>query len=225
MQNSNLSSKIFPIIKDAWSIFIKRVEKDYQSMLSTYKNDNQRTKDLVHLTNRLKEAIEKSKDNIEEILNYRDLFIYVDKSLESSFDALNYFKEQKNMDNSAVRHIYEKIITSPKVIAINSEYSRLSIQVSFDNERIKRLSDLIHGSKIDFNLIRELLNKYKFDDITKKNILFYPIVMLSVKQNDMKKASPEEKKIAKQTFYRERFNELFNTYHQKKESLKRLHRL
>ncbi len=222
MQNSNLSSTIFPIIKDSWAIFIKRVEKEYKSILSNLDKDKTRIKNLARHTRKLEEALAKCKDNIEEILNYREIFVYIDKSLESSFDALNYFKEQDNFDNSAVRSIFEKIITSPEIIKVNSEYRRLSMQVQLATDRIKNLAELISGSKINYNLIKELLDKYQFDDNTKKNILFYPVVMLSIKQNEVRKESSEQKLEAKKKFYRERFNELTNKYHEKKEQINEL---
>ena len=221
MQNSNLSSKIFPIIKEDWENFLQKVEHELQEMITIYNNDKRRIKDLERLINKIKEISDLSKDNMKEILNYKELFLYIDNSLESSFDALNFFLEQDNFDNVAVKSIYERIVTSPKIIKLNSEYSGLSIKVQFDKERIKRLGELIRGSKIDFTLIKELLNKYQLDDNKKKNILFYPVVMLSIRQNDLRN-SKEKSKDLKEKFYQERFNELIKDYQKKKESFKEL---
>ena len=220
MQNSNLSSKIFPIIKDDWSKFIIIVQKDLSDMMSTYNNDKRRLKDLERLINKVKEVSNLSKDNIEVVLNYKELFMYIDNSLESSFDALNFFKKQGDIDNIAVKTIYERIVNSPKIMKISSEYNSLLIKVQFDSERIKSLSELIRGNKIDYVLIKELLNRYKLNDDVKKNIMFYPVVMLSIKQKD--KESLENKKHEKEMFYRDRFNELIKRYQKSKEDLKDL---
>ena len=224
MQNSNLSSKIFPIIKEDWLSFIKALEKDLQQMMIAYNNDKRRIKDLARLISKLEEITTLSKNNIEEVLNYRELFLYIDNSLESSFDALNYFKTQGNFDNVAVKAIYERIINSSKIMMINSEYNGLSIKIRFDNERIKKLNELLQGNKVDYGLIKELLKKYRFDNNKKKNILLYTIVMLSIKQNEINnsKENDENKKMARNNFYRDHFNELVKKYQIIKENNKDL---
>ena len=224
MQNSNLSSKIFPIIKDDWSNFIKKVEDELQQLMNTYTTNKRRLKDLERLITKLKEISNISKDNVIEILNYKELFMYIDNSLESSFNALKFFKDQDNLDNVAVKEIYERIVASPKIIKINSEYNSLLIKIGFDEERIKRFNELIRGSKVDFTLIRELLNKYKLDDKTKKNILFYPTLMMAIRQTDVKdnKEVIVENKEEKAKFYQNRFSELVNEYQKKKNELKDL---
>ena len=224
MQNSNLSSKIFPIIREDWLSFIQKVEKELQDMITNYNNDKRRIKELDKLINKIGEIKDISKDKQEEILNYKELFMYIDNSLESSFDALKFFKEKGNFDNPAVLAIYGRIVNSPKILKINSEYSSLTIKVQFDRERIKKLGELIRGSKVDYILIKELVNKYKYSDNEKKNILFYPVVMLSIKQNDLKNSKENEtkKKEEKEKFYRDRFNELCKKYQEKKENNKDL---
>ncbi len=223
MQNSNLSSKIFPNSKESWALFISKVEKDLQNMMVTFNNDKRRIKDLDRIINKMQEIGNLSKDNMAEILNYRDLFMYIDNSLESSFDALKFFKEKDNFDNTAVKTIYERIVNSPKIMRINSEYSSLAIRVQFDKERIKRLGELIRGNKIDYTLIEELVDKYKYDDETKKSILFYPMVMLSIRQNEVKNTKKEENKIQeKDKYYQDKFNELFKKYQEMKNNFKEL---
>ena len=224
MQNSNLSLKIFPNSKECWDSFIKKVNVDLQEMMTQFNNDKRRIKDLERIISKLKEISNLSKDNIMEILNYKELFMYIDNSLESSFGALNFFFEQDNFDNPAVKTIYERIVNSPMIIKINSEYNSLAIKVQFDKERIKKLSELIRGSKIDFVLIEELINKYKFDDKTKTNIMLYPVIMLSIRQNEVKnnKEVINNKRIEKEKFYQERFSELCKKYLSKKEDFKDL---
>ena len=224
MQNSNLSLKIFPSIKEDWLSFIQKVSKNLQDMMLTFNNDKRRLKDLERIINKMQEIKGLSKDNIEEILNYKELFMYIDNSLESSFAALNFFKTQNNFDNEAVKVIYERIINSPKIIKINSEYNGLSMKISFDKERIKKLGELIRGSKIDYSLIKELIDKYQLNDDMKKNVLFYPLVMLSIRQNEAKnnKEIIAKKKEEKDKFYRDRFNELCKYYQTRKEELKDL---
>ena len=224
MQNSNLSSKIFPNTKVAWDAFIKKVDNDLQVMITTFNNDKQRTRDLERIITKLEEINSLSKEKIDEILNYKELFMYIDNSLESSFNALNYFKEQDNFDNPAVKTIYERIINSPKIMKLNSEYHSLAIKVGFDKERIKRLGELIRGSKIDFTLIEELINKYKYADKTKANIMLYPVIMLSIKQNEVKNSKEimEKRKEERKEFYQNRFNELCKKYLNKKEEFKDL---
>ena len=224
MQNSNLSSKIFPIIKDDWSNFIKMAMQDLEQMMSTYNNDKRKLKDLSRINNKKMEIINLCKDNIEEIINYKELFMYIDNSLESSFDALNFFKEQGNFDNTAVKTIYNKIINSARIMEITSDYNRLQVKVGLDGERIKKLGELIRGGKIDYGFIMALLEKYKFDNNAKKNVLFYATVMLSFRQNEIKnkKEIQESRKEEKRNFYQERFNELVNKYHETKEKYKDL---
>ena len=222
MQNSNLSAKIFPRLREDWLSFVGKVSKDLQEMMVTYNNDKRRIKDLERIIGKIEEISSISKDNVEEILNYKELFMYIDNSLESSFDALKFFKDQNNFDNIAVKSIYERIVNSPEIMQMNSEYNSLAIKVSFDKERIKRLGELIRGSKIDYILIKELVNKYKLSNEEKKNILFYPVVMLSIRQNDVKKDNENIRKQEKEKFYRERFNELCTSYQDKKEKYKDL---
>lgn len=219
MQNSNLSSKIFPIIKGDWAIFIQYVEHNLQEMMVNYKEDKRRMKEIERLISKLKEIFYLSKDNIKEILNYKELFMYIDNSLESSFDALNFFIEQNNFDNPAVKAIYERIINSKKILRINSEYNELLVKIRFDKERIKKLGELIQGVRFDYGLVRELLNKYEGDSEFKKNILLYVMVILSVKQNNIKNS---EKNEDKEKFYQDHFNELIKLYQSKKESYKEL---
>jgi len=222
MQNSNLSSKIFPNSKELWALFISKVEKDLQNMMSTYNNDKRRIKDLSRIINKIEEIGNLSKDNIEEILNYKELFMYIDNSLESSFDALKFFKEQDNFDNFAVKAIYGRIVNSPKIMRLSSEYSSLTIKIQFDKDRIKKLGELIRGSKIDYSLIEELVEKYNFDDNTKKGILLYPLVMLSIKQHDDKVSDKKEETKKQEEYYRDKFNELCNRYQEMKNNFKDL---
>ena len=224
MQNSNLSLNIFPNSKKSWESFIKKVDANLQEVMTQFNNDKRRIKDLERIIAKLKEISNLSKDNILEILNYKELFMYIDNSLESSFDALNFFMKQDNCDNPAVKMIYDRIVNSPMIIKINSEYNSLVIKVQFDKERIKKLSELIRGSKIDFVLIEELINKYKFDDKTKTSIMLYPVIMLSIKQNQVRnnKEVIDNKKEEKEKFYRERFSELCKKYLSKKEDFKDL---
>ena len=224
MQNSNLSSKIFPIIRADWVDFIKLVEKELEQLMNSYNHDKRKLKDLERLMNKIKEITEISKDNVEEILNYRDLFMYIDNSLESSFNALKFFKEKDNFDNVAVKEIFERIIHSQEIIVKGSEYNSLRIKVRFCGDRIKVLNDLIRGSKVDFSLIKELCDKYKIDEGKRKNILFYPVVMLAIKQKDLK-ATKEEKENEKKEFYQKRFNELSEKYHNMKDEYKELRNL
>ena len=224
MQNSNLSSKIFPNLREDWLSFIDVVSIDLQKMINTYNTDKQKVKNLDNVINKMTGIKDLCKDNFGEILNYRELFMYIDNSLESSFDALEYFKKQDNFDNIAVKTIYERIINSPKIMRLNSDYNSLAIKVSFDKERINRLSELVRGSNVDYTLIKELINKYKLNDDKKKNILFYPVVMLSIKQNEVKnnRENIEKRKQEKEKFYHDRFNELTKEYQKKKDSLKDL---
>lgn len=224
MQNSNLSSKIFPSTKESWISFIKLVNNDLQNMLTTFNNDKRRVKDLERIIVKIEEIRGLSKDKMDEVLNYKELFMYIDNSLESSFDALNFFMKQDNFDNPAVKTIYERIINSPQIMKLNSEYNSLAIKVGFDKERIRRLGELIRGSKIDFILIEELVDKYKLDDKTKTNILLYPVIMLSIRQNEVKNSKEvlARRKEEKEKFYQEQFNELCNKYSDKKEEFKDL---
>ena len=224
MQNSNLSSRIFPNLREEWLSFIELVSNDLQQMINVYNADKQRVRDLERVINKVKEIKNISKDNLEEILNYKELFMYIDNSLESSFDALNFLKAQNNLDNAGVIEIYERIINAPKIMKINSEYNSLAIKISFDKERIKRLSELIRGSKIDYTLIKELVNKYRLDNNKKKNILFYPVVMLSIRQNEISNIKDNKEKIKQDRidFYHNKFNKIVKEYQDKKENLKDL---
>lgn len=224
MQKSNLSAIIFPNIKEDWLLFIEKTSNELQDMISKYNNDKRRVRDLDRIINKIKEIKELSRDNIEEILNYKELFMYIDNSLESSFDALMFFKNNDNFDNEAVHTIYERIVNSPKIMKINSEYNSLAIRIQFDKERIRKLGELIRGSKVDYALIKELIEKYKLSDEKKKNILFYPVVMLSVKQNEIQntKESSDRKKEEKDKFYRNQFNELCKVFQNAKDKYKDL---
>ena len=226
MQNSNLTSKIFPNLRDDWSSFIELVSIDLRKMIDAYNDDNNTIKNHRSVIKKMAEIRELSKNNPGEILNHRDLIMHINnsKELDDSFNTLKFFKERDNLDNPAVKDIYNKIINSPNIVKLNSEYNSLTIKVAFDEERIKRLSALIRGSKVDYNLIRELLNKYKLSDEKKKNILFYPVVMLSIKQNEIKNNKENALKIKqeKEMFYKNQFNKLVKDYYEKKDNYKDL---
>ena len=183
MQNSNLS-KLFPRISSDWSLFLNDVSSIMEHMIDTYNIDKRRIKDLDRIINKISEINNFSKDNVESILKYKELFMYIDNSLESSFLALDFFARQNNMDNEAVKTIYERIIYSPKIMELTSEYNSLTIKVQFDKDRIKKLQGLLRGTNIDYHLIKELIDKAGYDDVVKKNIMFYPTILLSIKQKD-----------------------------------------
>ena len=224
MQNSNLSTILFPRLKESWSIFISRIEKDLRDMVSASRSDEKRLEELRDTIKDLEEINSLSKDNIEKIMDYRDKLLAIDESLKMSFDALDFFKRQNDFDSKAVRAIFENIITSPSIIKVRSEYNRLLIKIPVDKEIIKKYSELIRGGKVDYSLINELLDKYKFDDKTKKDVLSYTIVMLSIKQKTIKndKEDSLKKSEEKLKFYQDRFKELCHNYQEKKENLKDL---
>ena len=216
MQESNLSSKIVPNLRDGWSFFVAKVEKNLSELIGQFNKDKQRIRDLERVINKINEITNASKDDLTNILKYRELFMYVDNSLESSFDALDFFREQNNFDNNAVKSIYNRIINSPEIIKLTSEYHSLSIKIEFDKERIKRLSSLVNGSKVDYTLITELVKKYKIDNNKKKDILLYPVVMLSIKQKEISDNKTKEMPNVKEKFL-ERFKTICNDYYARKE--------
>ena len=212
MQETNLSSKIIPSLREDWQVFIEKVQNDYKKLINQLTRDKQRIRDLERVINKINEITNASKDNVTNILKYRDLFMYVDKKLASSFDALEFFQKQDNLDNVAVKAIYNRIINSLEIIKLTSEYNSLTIKVEFNKERIKKLSGLINGNKIDYPLINELMHKYNFDENRKKSILLYPVIMLSTKAREDKKLPSNQKDI-----FKERFKELCQEYYHKKE--------
>ena len=60
--------------------------------MNTLEKYKARIKSLASLIKKLEEASNTTKDNIVKILDYKDSFVYVDKSLERSFDAIEFFK-------------------------------------------------------------------------------------------------------------------------------------
>ena len=219
MQNTNLS-KILPLLVNDWSLFINHVSKNMEELMLTYNNNKRRIRDLERIIIKINDVISLSKNKYEDILDYKDLFMYVDNSLEFSFDALNFLKKQNNLDNPAVKSIYERIVNSPKIMEITSEYHSLSIKVQFDKEKIKKLQALSRGTNIDFHLIKELISKSEFNDKTKKNILFYPVVMLSIKQKDKEKKSVD--KTANEKKYHDDVLMIHKDFQQQKEKYKDL---
>ena len=217
MQETNLSSKIIPSLREDWQGFIDIIQNDYRKLINQLTKDKQRIRDLERVINKINEITNASKNNITNILKYRDLFMYVDKKLASSFDALEFFQKQDNLDNVAVKAIYNRIINSLEIIKLTSEYNSLTIKVEFNKERIKKLSGLINGNKIDYPLINELIHKYNFDDNKKKNILLYPVIMLSTKAKEDKKLPSNQKEKIK-----EKFKELCQEYYHKKEEFNNL---
>ena len=228
MENSNLSSKILPIIKNDWTSFIDILQKELLNMNNILNEDLRRIKELDKLINKLKEIINVSKDNPELILEYQELFTYVDSSLASSFEALRFFKENDNFDNSAVSVIYNRIINSLNIVEKIDEHRNLTIKTQFLRERMKRIQSLLRGNIIDFDLINELVDKLKVTDEVKKNIIAYPFIMLAVRQKEItdKKDNTvsldktrQEEQIKKN---KERFDEICQKYHDMKEKYKNL---
>ena len=143
MQNSNLS-KLLPILKRDWTLFIDTIEKDVEEAISSLNKDLRRAKELNRIINKIDDIVASCDDNIINILDHRDLFLYVDNTLDESFAALMFFKEKNNLDNYAVRQIYEKITNSPKIVKMQEEYKNLSIKIQFIRDRIKKIQNLLH---------------------------------------------------------------------------------
>jgi len=221
MQNSNLS-KLLPILKRDWTLFIDTIEKDVEETISSLNKDLRRTKELNRIINKIDDIVASCDDNIINILDHRDLFLYVDNTLDESFAALMFFKEKNNLDNYAVRQIYEKITNSPKIVKMQDEYKNLSIKVQFIRDRIKKIQNLLRGNNIDFSLVEDLVKKYDFDEKTKKNIMFYLITTLGVKQKEVKE---EEKLVSEEIvdnpeLFKEEFRKITQKYQNKKEELR-----
>lgn len=192
MQNSKLSTIIFPKLGDSWQQFIKKVEEDLNNVALSQENGSKRINFLKDNMPRIKKIIEASKDNVSEILKYRQLFTSLDKDLSSFFDALEFFKAQDNFDNDAVMVLYKKIVESPTILRLGEEYNSLLYQKEHNSQ--KSLEDLISGKKIDQSLIIKLLDKYDLDEKTKKDVLLYSIVMTSIKQKEIDSSVRKEKK-------------------------------
>ncbi len=221
MQNSKLSTIIVPSLSNSWQKFISKVKEELNSVESTNTTVANRINELKDIIPRVKEACEESKDNIEKILKYRDAFVAIDNNLSSCFDALEFFKSQNNLDNDAAKTIYERIVKAPIINELSEEYSGLLIKKDYAKKEIKPLLDLIRGKKYDQDLIKELLNKYNFDEKTKKDVLLYSLVSSSVKQNEVKEVK-EEKKLRKKEqaeAYRDKIRELIDRYQNKKNEL------
>lgn len=221
MQNSNLS-KLLPVLKRDWALFIETIEKDIEDMITSLNKDLRRAKELNRIINKIDDVIKSCDNNIINILDYRELFLYVDNSLESSFAALMFFKEKNNFDNSAVYQIYKNIINSPKIVRMQDEYQHLAIKIKFMKERVKNIQNLLKGNNIDIDLVTDLIKKYEFDEKTQKNIWLYIITSMGVKQKEVKEEEviEEKEETPSQEVFQEEFRTLVKNYQNKKEELK-----
>lgn len=219
MQNSNLS-RLLPILKRDWALFTETIEKDIEDAIVSLNKDLRRAKEINRIINKIDDIISSCDDNIVSIIDHRDLFLYVDNSLDDSFAALLFFKEKNSLDNSAVQQIYNKIINSPKILKMQDEYRNLSIKIQFIRERIKKIENLLRGENIDLSLVNELIKKYEFDEKTMKNILLYIITSLGIKQKETREEIAPQDEIDTEEVFQREFKNLTNNYKRKKEELK-----
>jgi hypothetical protein len=224
MQNSKLSTIIFPRLNDSWQHFIQKVNEELANDISADRNNLKRRNELKYAIPKIKEAKEESKGNIAEILKYRDAFVVADNSLSTLFDAIEFFKNVDNLDNDAVNTLYQQIISSPVILGLGDEYNGILLKQESHKKTIKPLEDLVNGKKFDQELIKKLLDKYNFNDKTKKDVLFYVLVMSTVKQNTVKKTpiTRVDRKAEKQRLQREKLKELCELYNEKLETYKDL---
>ena len=217
MQNSKLSTIIFPRLNDSWQRFIQRINKELEEMATSNRSEWKRMNELKLSIPQIKKAMNESSDNIKEILKYRDAFVMCDKNLSTLFDALEFFDSVNNLDNDAVVTIYNQIVNSPVILTMDEEYSSNVVKNETYRSRVKPLEEIIRGKKFNISLIKELLEKYKFDDKTKKDILFYILTISAVKQDNVKKTSTPriDRKKEKERLQREKFKELCEEYDNK----------
>lgn len=224
MQNSNLSS-IIPNLNDSWQIFIQKVQEEISSIKTANHNDANRFKELEGYIAKLGEIKKICEKNPAEILNHRLFLLHIDNSLskKNHFEALSYLKDNGNLDNDSVKMIYDEIMRSPGVVSLNEKYNNLELKLDFAKDQIKPLEDLVSGKKYDQVLIQNLLDKYDFNDEIKKNILFYSIVMMAIKQDEINNSLDDEnKKEDKAKLYHDKIIELCNEYQNKKDDYKDL---
>ena len=224
MQNSKLSTIIVPKLNNSWTLFISKVKEELAKMESS---NNERANRIIELKERIpkiKEIIDKSKDNIAIILDYRNVFVNIDITLKSSFDALEFFKSLNNLDNDAAKTLYKKIVESPMVNGLSDEYNSLLLDKDYAKKENKPLEDLVRGKKFDQVLIQKLLDKFELGDEVKKDVLLYSLVSSSVKQSEVKinKEEALARKQEKARLYRDRIKELCEEYKAIKEKYKDL---
>lgn len=214
MQNSKLTTKILPSITESWEHFIRLVATELEQLKQTNRKNSSRSKELLNHISKIDDIKRLCETDASKILEHRVFLLYIDPTLENSFDALEFFKEQDNLDNDAVRIIYNKIINSPEIVKLNEKYHNLMMKLNFANDQTKPLEELIRGKKLDQNLIIELLDKYNLDDKTKKDVLLYAMVKSAVKQDEVKnnKETTATLREEKAKLYREKIKELCEIY-------------
>lgn len=207
MQNSKLTNIIIPNLAESWKLFIQKVTDELRQLKTDHSRENNRCKELsIHIP-KLAEMKRKCNDNIKEIYNYRIFLSYVDDSLElkNFLNGLDYLKEHDNMDNDAVKSLYNSIINYPRIVSLNEEYDRLLLKTKLNKDQIKTYENLINEEVINISLITELLDKYDLPDNIKKNVLTYALAMSSKKEYTSDKEVSSNKTNAK-------FGELLKIY-------------
>lgn len=211
MQNSKLSNNIFPRIRKDWLDFVELVQQELNAMKKENNRDIGRIKDLARYISKLEEIKEVCKDNIEAIFKYRDFFAFIGSPSEEQFNSLEFLRSQNNLDNDGVVPIYYQIVNSPKIDSMTSKYQSLLVKAPFVKKQIDSFEDLVNGLNYNIELIKEFMDKYGFDDNKKKNILFYTVVMSSIRQEDIKEV------VDKKQDNRDKFKALVDLYHDLKE--------
>jgi hypothetical protein len=213
MQNSKLSTIIFPKLAYSWNFFIQRVEEELNSIKLNNKNNANMVKELRTYIAKIKEIKRKCSIDILEIFNYRVFLPHVDSSVEKYFKALDILKERNNLDNDVVKTLYDNIINSPGIVSLNEKYNNLAFKNSFIEAEVKHLEELIDGKRYNLALIQDLLDKFVLPDEIKKDVLLYGIIM-----NSQDHQSLNNKKSNNKSFH-DKFMELCDKYDDKKSKI------
>lgn len=147
-----------------YSELIKNLIKDINKLeeeLLKLKNDKDKAK-----------LLKDASQDIESVIEKKQLFIEIDSSLIEPFNILKFFKLKENLDNMLAQDAFIKIINSEKIKDIINILNDIDLQIESIETKIKLIKDVI-----DFNApaktIIEFARSHSLEDDKIKEILFY----------------------------------------------------
>ena len=174
-------------LQKAWNKFCEQVKKEIKRL----KEEKEQIDSEINKHQTEVSIIKNSKDNIEFMLKYKNVFIKLDESLKVIFAALEQFQNMNALNNSAVPYLCQQIFASEHIQEISQKIDQLIEQSQNVAERIARLNDLRFGIEFDDELIKELCAKANFSQLETRLTRFYCIRKASKKKPIVIERSPE----------------------------------
>ncbi len=174
-------------LQKAWNKFCEQIKKEIKRL----KEEKEQIDSEINKHQTQVSIIENSKDNIEFMLKYKNVFIKLDESLKVIFAALEQFQNMNALNNSAVPYLCQQIFASEHIQGISQKIEQLTERSQIIAERIAKLNDLRFGIEFDDELIKELCAKANFSQLETRLTRFYCVRKASKKKQIVIERTPE----------------------------------